>query len=90
MQHLIIKLRPDIANKFWANDPMPGMSNYGAGSQASNSMIGTPGVGAGGMLSPTGKFDQAISMLQGAKQFFMSKQQGFVDQEAATINYYLD
>ena len=48
MKHLIIKLRPDIANKFWKNDPMPGMSNYGAGggsTAGNNSMISTPGMG---------------------------------------------
>ena len=58
MQHLIIKLRPDIANKFWANDPMPGMSNYGTGN---NSSFGTPGVGGVGGMSPIpgqgGKYD---------------------------------
>ena len=67
MQHLIIKLRPDIANKFWANDPMPGMSNYGTGASPINNMS-PPGLGVGGMPSPTtGKYDQAIAMIQGAK-----------------------
>ena len=78
LYHLIIKLRPDIANKFWVDDPMPGMSNYGDGSHSrniSNSMIGgTPG--PGNVNFGGGKFDQALQMFQGAKQVIMMKQVG--------------
>ena len=41
LNHLIIKLRPAIAQKYF-KDPMPGMANYDGAGAAGNDYFGLP------------------------------------------------